>query len=180
MRTQMNTAHSNQPKPAAPAAPVVTPAKPVQPINVSPAPQTISKNRAKSEYMTPELEKVSEKRRQAEGMKPVAKGTPNQMPYLMKNKDGKSYMQQKLTRKENVQRNTRQIQRHLRHLGDDPPVDGGAGHLDPRAATRASTRPVRTTSTPTRPSSCSSCRATCSPTSRSCACVSNVTRAHAV
>ena len=46
--------------------------------------------------MTPELEKVSESRRQAEGVRPVAKGTPSQVNYLTKNKDGKTYLFQKL------------------------------------------------------------------------------------
>ena len=41
--------------------------------------------------MTPELKKVSEKCKQAGGMKPVAKGTASQIKYLMKNRDGKRY-----------------------------------------------------------------------------------------
>ena len=39
--------------------------------------------------MNKDLEKVGEKRRQAGGMKPVAKGTVSQIKYLIKNKDGK-------------------------------------------------------------------------------------------
>jgi len=54
--------------------------------------QVYSKNRPKSEYMTPELAKISENRRQPQGLKPAAKGTVSQINYLMKNKEGKTYI----------------------------------------------------------------------------------------
>ena len=53
--------------------------------------QLFHQNRPKSEYMTPELGKVSESRRQTGGVRSVAEGTVSQIHYLMKNKDGKTY-----------------------------------------------------------------------------------------
>ncbi len=40
--------------------------------------------------MTPELEKVSEYRRQKEGMGKVAQGTPSLLQYLIKNQQGQT------------------------------------------------------------------------------------------
>ena len=42
--------------------------------------------------MKPELEKISSVLRQTGGIKPVTTGTPIQIKYLMKNKEGKRYL----------------------------------------------------------------------------------------